>query len=188
MFSFQVKCDNNCSIIKKHFILLLFSISKFIFFLLLSFIIYKIYTLVDTKLVWSNLYIKYILFFAIFVILNYSFIKFILDVIEYNNNLLIIKNDHIIILKASLILQDDIEIIDSYRVMKVDAFCRWIVSNIFWYWNLVIEQQKDDVRVFHFIPTPFKVLKILRQQKEKVLNERKKKYIVSDLNNNIELH
>jgi len=188
MFSFKINNDCNCSIIKKHFILLLFSILKFIFFLLLSYIIYYIYILMSINIIESNLYIKYILFFAIFIILNYSFVKFILDIIEYNNNLIIIQKDHIIILKASLILQDDIEIIDSYRVMKVDAFCHWIIANIIWYWNLIIEQQKDDVRVFHFIPTPFKVLKILREQKKNVLDERKKKYIVSNENNNIELH
>jgi len=188
MFSFKIKKNCDCTIIKKHFILLLFSILKFIFFLFLSFIIYKIYILLWDKLIWDNFYIKYILFFFIFVLLNYSFLKFILDIIEYNNNLIIIQKDHIIILKASLILQDDIEIIDSYRVMKVDAFCHWILSNLLWYWNLVIEQQKDDVRVFHFIPTPFKILKTLREQKELVLLERKKKYIVSDENHNIELH
>lgn len=185
MFSFKTKKNCDCSIIKKHFILLLFSIFKFIFFLILAFIVYKIYAIFWEKLNWDNLYIKYILFFAIFTFINYSFIKLILDIIEYNNNLLIIQKDHIIILKASLILQDDIEFIDSYRVMKIDAFCRWFLANIVWYWNLVIEQQKDDVRVFHFIPRPFRIVKKLREQKDIVLKERKKKYIITDEKNNL---
>ena len=101
---------------------------------------------------------------------------------------MIIQDDHVAIIKASLILKDDIEIIDSYRVMKIDAFCRWFFSNILWYWNLVIEQQKDDVRTFHFIPDPYKVLELLREQKQNVLDERKKKYIVTDDDNNKQLY
>lgn len=182
------KDDKNCTVIKRHFILLLFSILKFIFFVLLGLTILYVYIYLDNKSDWDHGFFMHILLFFIFVILNYAFIKFVLDIIEYYNNLIIIQDDHIVILKASLMLKDDIEVIDSYRVMKVDAFCHWFIANIVSYWNLVIEQQKDDVRVFHFIPRPFEVLKKLREQKEFVLNERKKKYIVADEENNIELY
>jgi hypothetical protein len=41
---------------------------------------------------------------------------------ENYNEMMIIHNDQIIMIKASLILMDDIEIIDAYRLMKIDSF------------------------------------------------------------------
>ncbi len=185
---FWPKVKDWCVVIRRHFILKLFPILKFSFFIFLSLIIYFIYYKIWHKIDGEMTYLLYVLLSFIFIIVNYAFIKFILDIIEYYNDLIIVSDDHIFIIKSSLILKDDLEIIDSYRVMKTDAYCHWFLANIFWYWNLVIEQQKDDVRVFHFIPSPYKVLKILRDQKKFVLDERKKKYIVTDENNNKELH
>jgi hypothetical protein len=45
---------------------------------------------------------------------------------------------------------------------------------------LIIEQQKDDVRTFHFVPKPYKILLIIKKQRDAVLEERKKKYIISE--------
>ena len=184
----SIKVIGDCTVIKRHFILLLFSILKFFFFLFITGFIYYIYVLLWNKLESEISYFMYILLGFVFILLNYTFIKFILDLIEYHNNLIIIQDDHIVIIKSSLFFKDDFEIIDSYRVMKIDSFCHWFIANVLGYWNLVIEQQKDDVRTFHFIPEPFKILKLLRDQKDYVLNERKKKYIVTWEDNNIELH
>lgn len=89
------------------------------------------------------------------------------SIIEYYNDLIILHKDQIIILKSSLILKDDMEIIDIHKVMKIDWFKRGILQNILWYGNIVIEQQKNDVRIFHFISKPHNILKLLRIQKDK---------------------
>lgn len=121
----------------------------------------------------------YIMFPIIFSVLNYAFIKLINSLIIYYNELILVYDDKITIIKCSLVLRDDIEIIDAYRVMKTDAFTRGIIWNLLSYGNLVIEQQKDEVRIFHFISKPYRILEILNRQREKVKNESKKKYIVS---------
>ena len=77
-------------------------------------------------------------------------------------------------------MRDDIEVIDSYRIVKVDGFSRGFFANVLWYWNLVIEQQRNDVRLFHFVPLPYKILLIIKQQREEVLADRKRKYIISE--------
>ena len=126
------------------------------------------------------LYLEYLLFLFVFVIFNYAFLKLILALIQYYNNLIIIKDDQLIILKCSLILQDDVEVIDAYRVMKMDCYARGILANVLGYGNLIVEQQKDDVRTFHFIPRPYTILKLLKDQRENVLQDRRKKYIVQE--------
>jgi hypothetical protein len=71
--------------------------------------------------------------------------------------------------------------------MKVDGYSRGFFANVLWYGNIIIEQQKDDVRVFHFIPHPHKILMIIKRQRESVLEERKKKYFISETENNLDI-
>lgn len=92
---------------------------------------------------------------------------------------LYIKNQ-IVSIKCSLLFRDDIEIIDAYRIMKVDGYSRGLMQNIFWFWNLIIEQQKDDSKVYHFMPKPYRILLIIQKQRDNLLADRKKKYIVPE--------
>lgn len=165
------------TIVRRHWILILFEIIKFIFFLAVSLIIFRIAMEYKDKI--SRDIEIYIMFPIIFSVLNYAFIKLINSLIIYYNELILVYDDKITIIKCSLVLRDDIEIIDAYRVMKTDAFTRGIIWNLLSYGNLVIEQQKDEVRIFHFISKPYRILEILNRQREKVKNESKKKYIVS---------
>ena len=86
----------------------------------------------------------------ILILTIYWFIKIIFAFWENNNEILIIHNDQIIIIKASLILMDDIEVIDAYRLMKIDSYAEWFWANLLGYWNIVLEQQKDNVRNIDF--------------------------------------
>ena len=168
----------DCIILKRHFFLILFSILKYIFLLLVTAFLYLIWFKIEWFL-WDdiNAYIKYIDFIFIFVIINYAFFRFILHLIEYYHDLIIVQWSNVVIIKSSLILKNDIESIDSYRIMKIDSFSRWFLSNVFWYWKLVIEQEKDDVRTFSFIPKPDRILSIIKKYKEIAIEKRKKNYI-----------
>jgi hypothetical protein len=76
---------------------------------------------------------------------------------------MIIVRDRIIIINNSLILQEDLEIMDLSKVMKIDVECHGLLANMFGYGHLIIEQQKDEVKVIHFIPKPYEVWQILRE-------------------------
>nr|MDD3720365.1 hypothetical protein [Candidatus Gracilibacteria bacterium] len=103
--------------------------------------------------------------------------------IEYNNNIIIVYRDHIYIIRSSLILIDDIEVLDPYRIMRMDVVCHGLISNLLDYGNLIIEQQQDEtkegIRTFHFVPNPYKLLSIIKEQRRRVVDDRRKKYIVS---------
>lgn len=170
---------NGYTVLRRHIILPIIRTLKFIFFILLSFFLYWLSFKV-TQLYPDIEYINIIFFAFVFFTLNYAFISLILSVIYYYFDLIVIYKDQIVMIKCSLILRDDIEIVDAYRIMKVDWYSRGFFANIFWYWNLIIEQQKDDVRIFHFIPKPYKILLIIKKQRDAVLEERKKKYIISE--------
>lgn len=180
-------------VIRRHFILLFFKLAKFIFLLLVSFFIY--WTLLNYwDVIWQDfISINYIVFTFCFVTLNYAFITLIIYFIEYYNKIIIITNEEIIFLRSTLILRDDLEVLDLYRIMSIDTFCHWLFANIFNYWEVVIEQQQlddnENIKKIYFIPNPYKFISIIKEKKKKVLEERKKRYIVNrDTNwNNIEL-
>lgn len=77
-------------------------------------------------------------------------------------------------------MRNDIEVIDAFKIIKIDAYSRWIISNLLSYWKLIIELQTREERLFRFMPKPYKLLDCLKDQREIVLENRKKKYIVDD--------
>lgn len=180
-------------VIRRHFILLFFKLAKFIFLLLVSFFIY--WTLLNYwDVIWKDyMSVNYIVFAFCFITLNYAFINLIIYFIEYYNKIIIITNEEVIFLRSTLILRDDLEVLDLYRIMSIDTFCHWLFANIFNYWEVVIEQQQlddnENIKKIYFIPNPYKFISIIKEKKKKVLEERKKRYIVNkDSNwNSIEL-
>lgn len=170
---------NGSIIVKKHWILLLLYGIKFIFILWIAWVLFFIASSYR-EVLWDQI-VLYILFPLIFILVNYSFIKLILGVIEFYNYLFIICWDQIFIINASLFMRNDIEVIDAFKIIKVDAYSRGIIPNIFSYGKLIIELQTREERLFRFMPKPYTLLKYLQEQREQVLENRKKKYIVDDI-------
>lgn len=152
---------NEYTIVKKHFIYFLLYIIKFVFSLLVALWLFYI-TITYKASIWAE--VSLILFWIIFLILNYAFLRFIIWLIIYYNDLIILLKDKIIILKSSFFLKDDLEIIDISKVMKIDVQIHWFLSNLMGFGNLIIEQQRDELRVLHFIPAPYKVYQLLREK------------------------
>lgn len=172
------------TIVRRHFITIFAKIVKAVFFLIIALILY--YFTMSFK---TNLWVEithYVLLPIILILTIYWFIKIIFAFWENNNEILIIHNDQIIIIKASLILMDDIEVIDAYRLMKIDSYAEWFWANLLGYWNIVLEQQKDNVRIFHFVAKPYKILALLKEQRNKVLDDRRKKYLMKEADEVIE--
>lgn len=166
------------TIVLKHGLLKYLAIFKFIF--LLFIIVMVTYIWVSFKeVIWNDL-LLYVFFPFCFFLLNYTFIKLVLWLIEYYNYMFIIKDDQIIIINSSFILRDDIEIIEAYKIIKMDSYSRWLFSNIIWFWNVVIELQTKEERTFRFMPNPFRLINKLKAQRDYVLENRRKKYIVDD--------
>jgi hypothetical protein len=170
----------NYTIIRKHWVVLLFKYLKTMLLLILSWILFFI----STKF-WGVLWdeIVYLLLFpSIFILVNYAFFKLLLWYIKFYNDLLIVYDWQLIVIKSSLLFKDDIEFIDINKITKLDTYCRWLIPNIFQFWNLVVEQQRDQVREFHFIPEPFKALQILKEEKQRTIDERKNTYLIDKTN------
>jgi len=131
------------------------------FYLFLSGTLFYISMKFRTAL-WDDI-VMYLLFPLVFVLLNYAFIKLILSYIKYYNNLIIFHKNQIIVIKSTLIEVDNVEIIDMHKITKLDTYCKWIIPNVIWYWTLVIEQQRDKVREFWYIPKPYKAISHLKE-------------------------
>jgi hypothetical protein len=170
---YYFKDENDSYIIKRHSIILFFDIFKFIFSILFLCFFYWFFITYKHVFVWNLDFISKWLFVFIFVMLNYVFFRHILSLIDYYNNLIVIHNNKLSIIRCSLILKDDVEAINPLNIMKIDVFSHWLISNLLNFWNLVIEQQKDEVRTFHFIPNPEKLLKIIREIRSREEEKRK---------------
>lgn len=146
-----------------------FSILKIIFIFLVCAFLYAITFMFKSE---SDIYTLFISidFFIIFCLVHYAFFILTSLLIKYFNNVIIISANSLVSIKCSLLLKDDIEIIDCYRITKVDAFTHWFLPNILGYGELVIEQQQQDVKKFHYIPKPYKILEIIKKQRENLLS------------------
>lgn len=122
----------------------------------------------------------FIMFPVVFILVNYAFFRLIFALIEYYNHLFIIKGDQIFIIDATIILKDDIEIIEAFKIIKLDAYSRGFWSNFLSFWKIIVELQTKEERSFRFIPHPYEMLAKLKEQREFVLESRKKRYIVDD--------
>ncbi len=159
------------TIIRKHWIILFFKYLKSLVFLIFAFILYYICIKFKTQL-WNEI-VYYVFFPLILILINYSFIKLILYYIKFYNDLLIVSNWQLIVINSSLLFVDDIEFIDISKITKIDTYTRWMIANIIWYWILVVEQQRDQVKEFDYIPNARKALHIIKNEmdKEKELNK-----------------
>ena len=164
------------TIVRKHWVIAFFFLLKTVLILIATMLLY-IFTLTKKEELGEDIVI-YLLAPIIFVFFNYALIKLALWIIEYFSYLFIIYKDQIFIINSSLILRDDIEIIDCIKIIKLDAYSRWLPANLLWYWIVAIEQQRNEIREFRFMPKPYKLLEKLKEQREYVLESKKKKYVL----------
>ena len=160
---------DNHIIVKRHKMIMVFSILKIVFLWCACIFLFYIGELMK-KSPNPMIFLRVSDFLILFCIMHYAFFSLIWLFIKYFNNVIIISKDTITIIKCSLILNDDIEVIDCYRIVKVDAFIDWLMPNIFRYGEVAIEQQKNDIKVLHYIPRPYELLGIIKRQREQLLS------------------
>ena len=157
---------------RRHWIILFFNYLSFTFLLIVSALLYYISIKYQVYL-WYDL-IMFIIFPVIFLIINYAFLKLLLNYINYYNNLIILKDSNVIVIKTSLLDTDNIEIIDLNKITKIDTLMEWIVANILSYGNVVLEQYKDRTRIFHHIYKPYRAANFIKESKSKLLEKNSK--------------
>lgn len=157
-------------LVRRHYILLLILFLRSCGILLVVGLLYVVERTI-TPIIADGMIqnVRYALFFFTFVLLNYAFFKFIFWLFRYYNNVIVISHDLIAVIHCSLILEDDVELIDAARIVKVDSQAHGFFANVLWYANIVIEQQRNEVRTLHFVPHPYKFLEIIENQRQKLL-------------------
>jgi len=100
------------------------------------------------------------------IVLNYACFRLIAWLVEYYSYMFIISGDQIFIVNSSLILKDDVEVIEAAKIIKIDAYSHGLMANIFAYGKIIIELQTREERIFRFMPHPYDILKALQTQRE----------------------
>lgn len=117
----------------------------------------------------------YVITPILFVGINYIYIRLILELVIYYHDLMIFYKDKIVIIKNSFFFQSDLEIIDMYRIMKLNVICHGFLATACGYGNIRIEQANDDVKIIHFVPHPEKIIELLEIRRSLIISERGKK-------------
>lgn len=151
--------------IRRHWIVMIFKYLRFSFYIIISLIL--LYVSYNFSSYISKEIRYYVFFPIIFLSINYAFFKLILNYIKYYNNLLILHKNQLMVIKSTLLDTDNVEIIDLNKTTKLDTFIKWLIPNIIWYGTLVIEQQRDQVREFWYVPKPYKAIWYLNEAKIK---------------------
>lgn len=154
--------ENDSTIVTRHPIYLVYMFMKGVLFLILGLGLCGL--LFSYKNEVPEGLIRYFAFPAILILVNYAIIQFVLGVVKYFNLLVVIVHDHITIISSSLILKEDIEILELSKVMKIDVEMHGLIQNLLGFGALIIEQQKNDVRTLHLVPDPFAILRIIREK------------------------
>lgn len=154
--------ENDSSIVSRHPIYLFYLVGKGTVLLIAALGVGALFTFYKNEVPEDLL--QYFVFPAVLALANYSILQFALGMVRYYNKLVIIVRDRIIIVTSSLFLQEDIEILELSKVMKIDVECHGLLQNMLNYGALIIEQQKNDVRIMHLVPDPFMVLRIIREK------------------------
>ncbi len=148
------------SLVQRHRILLILTSIKYIFFIipmgLIVWIFYRYHTVLPPS--FSN----YILLPLLLIAINYIFLQIALEGIEFYGKIILIWGNHIILLHTSCILIDDIEFIDTKSILKIDVERHGLISNIFNYGDIIIEQ-RNDVRRIHYVPFPHTIYHVIKE-------------------------
>ncbi len=154
--------ENDSTIVTKHPIYLFYLLAKGVLLLGIALGIGAVFTLYRNDV--PEGLVRYFVFPAVLVLANYALLQLALGIVRYYNKLLVVIRDRIVLITSSLFLQEDIEILELGKVMKIDVECHGLLPNFLNYGALIIEQQKNDVRVLHFIPDPYTVVRIIREK------------------------
>lgn len=154
--------ENDSTIVTRHWIHLVYLVAKGGLILTIALGIAAIFTFYKSDV--PEGFVQYFIFPTVLGLINYSLLQLTLGIVRYYNKLIIIVRDRIIIITSSLFLQEDLEITDLSKVIKIDVECHGFLPNLFNYGGLIIEQQVNEMRIMHLIPDPYTILRIIREK------------------------
>ncbi len=147
-------------LIRRHWIVMLLNYLKFIFLMSLAGLLFYIAMTFQGAL--GRTLVVYVMFPAIFLTINFAFLKLIFDMIKYFNRLIVIDNHSVIVIKTSLIETDNIELIGLGKIIKIDTAMRGIFQNLFVFGDMIIEQA-DTTRFFDSVYRPYQVANYIKE-------------------------
>ncbi len=159
----NIQINNEPIIIRKHWIVVLEMVLYFILLIIFSSLL--LYFTVEFKNSLSKDFVVILSIISV-IIYNFALIKLILHLVDYSNDLVVFHKNIMMLLKSTLIAQDDIEIIQIQSINKFKKESHWIIQNILKYWDILIVQQNDDIRILKNMPKPHNIIRYFELHKE----------------------
>ncbi len=96
------------------------------------------------------------------ILFNYGMIKIILAIIHFAQKFIIVDAQKIMIFENTLFLQEDSETINREKIVIIDIIRHVIISLLFAYGHITLEQARNEVRTIHCVYRPYELVKYLQ--------------------------
>lgn len=157
--------NSDILLFKRHSIKLVYIYWKFILlFNLFMLLLFVIISYREKLKLYENSLFYWSIILILLLLINTAVIILIIDLITYYNSLVIISDDNIIIIQNTLLIREDIEIINIPQLTKVNIERHWLFSHLLWYWNLILEQQRAEVCPLFFTPEPYRIINYIKKR------------------------
>jgi hypothetical protein len=160
-------------IIRKSKWLLYLYILKLSFLFLLSFLL--IYFNIKLKdYIWINsidkLFIVNFIWILLWIFLIYASIKWVLYFIIFFYELEILCKDKIYKLNIWIFHKDDISVINLSNIQEVKSVIGWFFRTLFQISDIELIEQRDEVKVIHFVDNWKDIVKLITELKDNMNN------------------
>jgi ABC-type multidrug transport system fused ATPase/permease subunit len=164
---------SNEYIIRKSRWLLFLYILKLSFLFLLSFLLIyfniklKDYIWIDSP---DKLFIVNFMWILLWIFLVYASIKWVLYFIIFFYELEIICKDKIYKLNIWIFRKDDISVVNLLNIQEVKSITEWFFRTLFQISDIELVEQRDEIKVIHFVDDWKEIVKLITELKSKINN------------------
>jgi len=144
-------------------------ILKILLFLFLTLGALYILNIINTKTNDEFLQLEIISMYAVLLV---SYVSIISAIVTYFYNVIIITNKWIYKIKLWLFFNEEIDIIDLYKVQEIKSQTKWFFQVFLNVWELHLVEQKDTEKIIHFIDSPEEVARIIKWVQHKLVETR----------------
>lgn len=168
------KWDEEYILRKSKWLLYSYILKTTFLFLLSLLLIYftiklKDYMWIDSQ---DKVFIVNFIWILLWIFLIYTSLKWVLYFIIFFYELELISKDKIYKLNIWIFRKDDISIINLANIQEVKAITLWFFRTLFKISDIHLVEQRDEIKVIHFIDNWKEIVKLITELKDNLNNEK----------------
>lgn len=121
---------------------------------------------------WPRIWMPRIVFYGINISMMFFLYFIIFLLVNYFYTVLIITEQKITEIRFNLNFKEKVKHIDMYRILSSSANITWMIQTVCNFGKVILRNTNDEDIIYHNIPRPKKVARIIEKYREKNTEER----------------